>query len=289
MAVVEAVVLGVVLGLVYAILGVGFSLTWGTLEVINVSHGAFAVLGAYLGYVANASYGVDPVLALLAIVPGFFVLGVGLYEVVLRRLARRARDVAFASLVLTFGVAVALENLLVVGFSADPRVMRTGYTGTTVDVLGTPVSGGRLVASGLAVVTLAAVAVFLRRTDTGRAVRAVAQNADGAALSGIDQRRVSAITFGLGLATASVGGVAAAMFFPFSPSEHLAWMIPVFIVTILGGVGSVLGAAVAGLVTGLVFELSFTVVGVPFVWVKFVLFALLIGLLIVRPEGLFQR
>mgnify|MGYP006290002781 CR=1 FL=1 len=288
MAVLEAIVLGVVLGLVYAVLGVGFSLTWGTLEVINVAHGAFAVLGAYLGYFANATYGVDPVLALLGIAPAFFVVGVVLYEVVLRRLARRARDVAFASLVLTFGVAVALENLMVVAFSADPRLMQTGYTSTTVDVLGTPISGGRLVGSGLAVATLLAVFLFLRWTYTGRAVRAVSQNAEGAALSGIDERRVSALTFGLGIATAGVGGVAAALFFPFSPSEHLAWMIPVFIVTILGGVGSIVGAGVAGLVTGLVFELSFSVVGVPFVWVKFVLFVLLIGLLVVRPEGLFQ-
>lgn len=289
MAVLEAVVLGVVLGLVYAVLGVGFSLTWGTLEVINVAHGAFAVLGAYLGYFAQATYGVDPVLALLGIAPAFFVMGVVLYEVVLRRLANRARDVAFASLVLTFGVAVALENVMVVAFSADPRVLQTGYTGQTVDVLGTPISGGRLVGSALAVVTLVAVALFLGRTYTGRAVRAVSQNADGAALSGIDERRVSALTFGLGIATAGVGGVAAAFFFPFGPSEHLAWMIPVFIVTILGGVGSVAGAAVAGLVTGLVFELSFSVVGVPFVWVKFVLFVLLIGLLVVRPQGLFRQ
>jgi branched-chain amino acid transport system permease protein len=287
MAIVEALVLGSILGLVYATLGVGFSLTWGTLNVINVSHAAFAVLAAYLGYFADATYGIDPVLALGGIVPAFFVTGVALQEGLFRPLAKRAEEFAFASLVLTFGLAIVLENLMVVVFSADPRLLRTEYTAMTFDILGVPVTGGRLVGAGLAVLTLVVLFVFLTRTYTGRAVRAVAQNAQGAAISGINERRVSAITFGLGLATAGVAGVAASMYFPFGPSEHYAWLISVFIVTILGGVGSILGAGVAGLITGLVFELSALVV--PFAWVRFVLFVLLIGLLVVRPQGLLQQ
>lgn len=287
MALLEAIVLGALLGLVYATLSVGFSLTWGALDVIHVSHGAFVVLAAYLGYVANESFGVDPVLALAGIVPLFFLLGVGLYELLFRPLAERAREVAFASLVLSFGLAIALENLLVVQFSADPRVLRTGYTRDVVNVVGVPVTTGRLVGAGLAVLTLVMVYAFLKHTYTGRAVLAVAQNPEGAALSGINERRVSAITFGLGLATAAIAGVATAMFWSFGPSEHLHWMVFVFIVTILGGVGSVVGAGVAGLLTGLVFELSALVV--PFAWVDFVLFVLLVGLLVVKPEGLFQQ
>lgn len=287
MAVIEAIVLGVLLGLVYATLSVGFSLIWGTLDVIHVSHGAFAIFAAYLGYTANESYGIDPVIALAGIVPLFFVLGVAVYELLCRPLARRAREVAFASLVLTFGLAIAIENLLVVQFTADPRIMRTGYTREIVDVVGVPVTIGRLVGAGLALLTLVVVYLFLTRTYTGRAVRAVAENKEGAALSGINERRVSGITFGLGLATAAVAGVATVMFWTFSPSEHIPWMVFVFVVTILGGVGSVRGAALAGLITGLVFEFSALVV--PFVWVEFVLFVLLIGLLVVKPEGLFQQ
>ena len=286
MAVLAAVVLGTILGLVYATLGVGFSLTWGTLDLINVSHAAFAVLAAYLGYFADASYGVDPVLSLVGIVPAFFIIGITLQEGLFRPLARRANEVAFASLVLTFGLAIILENLMLVLFSADPRLLKTSYTSGPVDIFGVPVTGGRLVGAGLAVLTLVVLYVFLTRTYTGRAVRAVAQDADGAALSGINERRVSAITFGLGLATAGIAGVAASMYFPFAPSEHYAWLISVFLVTILGGVGSIIGAGIAGLVTGIVFELSALIV--PFVWVRFVLFVLLIGLLVVRPEGIFQ-
>jgi branched-chain amino acid transport system permease protein len=287
MAVLEALVLGTSLGLVYAVLGVGFSLTWGTLDLINVSHAAFAVLAAYIGYFADASFGIDPVLSLAGIVPAFFVAGVGLQEGLFRPLARRAEELAFASLVLTFGLAIVIENVMVVLFSADPRLLRTDYTSMTVDVLGVPVTGGRLVGAALALFTLVVLYLFLTRTYTGQAVRAVAQNAEGAALSGIDERRVSAITFGLGLATAGIAGVAASMYFPFGPSEHYAWLISVFIVTILGGVGSIVGAGVAGLVTGIVFELSAIVV--PFALVQLVLFVLLIGLLVVRPEGIFSR
>lgn len=287
MAVVEAVVLGTILGLVYATLGVGFSLTWGALDVINVSHGAFAVLAAYLGYFANTSYGIDPVLALLAITPAFFLVGVALQELLFRPLAARAEELAYASLVLTFGLAIVIENLMVVAFSADPRLLKTGYTSLTVDVAGVPVTGGRLLGAGLALVTLAVLYVFLSRTYTGRAVRAISENAEGAALSGIDERRVSAVTFGLALATAGVAGVAASMFFPFGPSEHYAWLISIFIVTIFGGVGSIVGAGVAGLLTGLIFE--FAAIVVPFSWVPFVLFTLLIALLVLRPEGIFSR
>lgn len=287
MAIVEAVLLGVLLGLVYATLSVGFSLIWGTLDVIHVSHGAFAILAAYLAYTANESLGIDPVLALLGIVPLFFGLGVGLYELLFRPLAERAQEVAFVSLVLTFGLAIALENLLVVQFSADPRVLQTGYTREVVNVAGVPLTTGRLVGAGLAVLTLVVVYLFLKRTYTGRAVLAVAQNDQGAALSGINERRVSAITFGVGLATVAIAGVATVMFWSFSPSEHIHWMVFVFIVTILGGVGSVVGATTAGLITGLISELSALVV--PFVWVDFILFGLLVGLLLVKPEGLFQQ
>jgi branched-chain amino acid transport system permease protein len=287
MAIVEAIVLGVILGLIYATLGVGFSLTWGTLNVINVSHAAFAVVAAYLGYFADATYGVDPVLALLGITPAFFLVGAALQEGLFRPLSERAEELAFSSLVLTFGLAIVIENLLVVFFSADPRLLKTDYTSVTVDVVGVPVTGGRLVGAALAVLTLVVLYVFLTRTYTGRAVRAVSENSAGAALSGINERRVSAITFGISLATAGIAGVAASMFFPFGPSEHYAWLISVFIVTIFGGVGSVVGAGIAGLITGLVFE--FAALVVPFSWVRFVLFALLIGLLVVRPEGIFQR
>jgi branched-chain amino acid transport system permease protein len=287
MAIVEALVLGTILGLVYAALGVGFSLTWGTLDLINISHAAFAVLAAYVCYFTDQIYGIDPVLSLVGIVPAFFVIGVGLQEGLFRPLAGRAEEVAFASLVLTFGLAIVLENLMVVAFSADPRILKTDYTANPIDIFGVPVKGSRLVGAGLAVLTLVVLYVFLTRTYTGRAVRAVAQNSEGAALSGINERRVSAITFGVGLATAGIAGVAAAMYFPFGPSEHYTWLISVFLVTILGGVGSIIGAGVAGLVTGIVFELSAQVV--PFSWTQFVMFVLLLGLLVVRPEGIFQR
>jgi len=277
MVLLEPFVLGTILGLVYATLGVGFSLTWGTLDIINVSHAAFAVLAAYLGYFANAMFGVDPVLALAGITPVFFVVGVAL----------QAEELAFSSLVLTFGLAIVLENLMVVFFSADPRLLSTGYTSITVQVLGVPVTGGRLVGAGLALVTLGILYVFLTRTYTGRSVLAVSEDPEGAALSGINERRVSAVTFGLALATAGIAGVAASFFFPFGPSEHYTWLISVFIVTILGGVGSIIGAGVAGLITGLVFE--FAALVVPFSLVRSVLFVLLIVLLVVRPKGLFQR
>jgi branched-chain amino acid transport system permease protein len=286
MAVLDAIIAGLLVGLAFAVLAVGFTLTWGTVEVINIAHAAFGVLGAYLGYYANTRFGVDPLLSLLVVIPLFFAFGFAFYEVLIRRLIARTQDVAFASLVLTLGLMFALENSMVSLFSADPRLVKTSYTAVTIRIAEVPVPGGRLVGGGVAVVTLAAIYLFLTRTYVGRAVRAVSENPEGAMLCGIDRHRVSAITFGLGLSTAGIGGVALSLFYSFDPATQLSWLVNVFLVTVFGGIGSIVGAGAAGGFTGLVTEFSALVV--PFAIVDLVLFGILFVILLVRPEGLIQ-
>lgn len=286
MAILNAIIAGAFVGLAFAVLAVGFTLLWGTIDVINVSHAAFGVLGAYLGYFANTELGIDPLLALIGIVPAFFIIGYGFYAILIRRLIARTEDVAFASLVLTLGLMFALENSMVSIFSPDPRITKTPYTAVTYHFAGTPIPGGRLVGAALAVVTIAAVYLFLTQTYTGRAVRAVAENPDGAALCGIDRHRVSGITSGIAHATAGIGGVGLSLFYSFDPASQLSWLVNVFLVTVFGGIGSVIGSGVAGLFTGLVTE--FSALALPFAYVDMVLFGILFIILLVRPEGLIQ-
>lgn len=286
MAALDAIIAGVFVGLAFAVLAVGFTLLWGAVDVINVSHAAFGVLGAYLGYFANTRYGIDPLLSLVVIVPAFFLLGYAFYAILIRRLLEQTEDVAFASLVLTLGLMFALENSMLSLFSPDPRITKTSYTATTYYLAGSPVQGGRLVGAILGLLTIIAVYLFLTRTYTGRAVRAVAEDAEGAALCGIDRHRVSGITSGIAHATAGIGGVGLSLFYSFDPSVQLSWLINVFLVTVFGGIGSVVGSGIAGVFTGLVTEFSGLVL--PFAYVDMVLFGFLFVILLVRPEGLIQ-
>jgi branched-chain amino acid transport system permease protein len=283
----QAAVTGTLVGLAYAILGVGFSLTWGATGIINASHAVLAVFGAYIGYFTWVRLGLDPLLSAILIVPLFFVLGVAFYEGLVRPLKARIRHAELASVVLTLGVAIIIENVLALVFTADPRLTRASYVLTTFRPGSLIIPGGRAVAATIAVVVLLIVAAFLYRTYAGRAVRAVEQEPEGAALSGIDVRRVSGLTYGIAFATAGLAGLALSFVFPFAPGVHLEWLVVIFLVVILGGVGSVLGITVAGLLTGMI--VAFSTLWVPFAWVNLVLFTTLILTLTFRPTGLFAR
>lgn len=283
----QSTVSGLLVGSVLAVLGMGFSLTWGVTQVLNIAHAAFALLAAYLSYWATARWGIDPVMTLLVIVPLLFGLGVALHEGLIKITARRTADLALSSMILTFGLAVIMENMMQWLWTPDPRVLKTAYTGEAFFVGPIALQTTHLVSAGLAAVTIAALYVFVRHTVTGKAVRAVWQNPIGAALSGVNLGRVTSVTYGIAVATAGVGGVAMALIYTFDPATHMAWLIYIFLVVILGGVGSVLGAALAGLIIGLV--IGVTGVFIPLVWVNLVLFLLLILLLLIRPSGLLQR
>lgn len=283
----QAIVSGLLVGLTYAILGVGFSLTWGAIGVINISHSALAVLGAYLGYFAWHSFNIDPVLSLVVIIPVLFSLGVILNSTLITALHKKTRHVGFASMILTFGIAIALENLMVVVFSADPRVLRTNYIMESHNIGGIYISGGYVVASALAVVTLLVVYYFLYHTYSGKAVRAFEQEPDGAALSGINTGRVGSLTSGIAFATAGIAGVSLAMIYPFEPAVHLHWLIILFLVVILGGVGSVSGTLIAGLIAGLIVTVGG--VWVPYSLVNLLMFITLILILAIRPKGIIAQ
>jgi branched-chain amino acid transport system permease protein len=282
----QALATGLLTGSVYALLGAGFSLIWGVAHVINVAHAALAVGAAYAVY-ALATRGVDPLASLAIVVPLFFLLGVGFHEAVIRPAARRAGDLVLVSMVLTFGLAAALENALAAVWGPGPRVVNVAYTGQAIrlGVLALPVP--HVAGAGLAAVTITALYLFLHKTFPGKAVRAVWQNRDGAALCAVNLRQVTSLTYGLAIASAGVAGVALALIYSFSPATHLMWLVFVFLVVIVGGVGSLVGAVVAGMLVGALTNLATLVI--PFAWAPFLLFASLGVLLLWRPTGLFRR
>lgn len=284
---VQSTVSGLLIGAAFAVLSVGFSLTWGVTQVLNIAHAAFALLAAYLGYFASSYFQVDPVLVLVVIIPLFFVLGVGIHQVLIKITAQRAHDLALSSMILTFGLAVVMENVMQVLWTPDPRVLKTSYTGKAIFVGPIAIATTHLISFVLAMLTIALLYVFVHHTLTGKAVRAVWQNPTGAALSGVNMGRVTNITYGIAVATAGIGGVVMSLIYTFDPSTDMVWLVYIFLVVILGGVGSVLGALLAGLIIGLTVGISG--VFIPLVWVNLVLFLALILLLLLRPSGLLQR
>jgi branched-chain amino acid transport system permease protein len=280
----EMIINGVLMGGIFALLSIGFSLNWGTMKVLNMSHGTFAVLGAYIAYWFLLKLKLDPLLSILLIAVLLFVLGGIIYRLVIRQVLK-ARDAVMGSMVATFGIIYVVVNAMSLLWEPDPRVLKPTYATESIFIGEIIISEGRLIGFLMAVFCIALLYFFLHKTFTGKAVRATWQNPLGAVLVGINPEQVSLITFGLSMASAGVSGVAMALIYAFYPSVEAHWMLYVFLVTIIGGVGSLLGAAFAGIVIGL-----FTCVGagvLPFIWVNVLLFVLLLGILLFKPEGLF--
>lgn len=284
---IQSVVSGLLLGGNFALLAVGFSLILGITHVVNLSHPVFALVGAYLTYWLLDLYGIDPLISLVVVIPVLFLLGVIMERTVIREAARRTKDLTSASLVLTFGVIIIIENLLLYFCKATPRLVTTSYSGKSlfIDNIAFPISP--LISFCIAAITVSIIYVFFQHTYLGKAARAVWQDREGAILSGINIDEVTAVTYGISLASAGVAGTCMSLMYSIEPATHYGWITFTFAVVILGGVGSIVGTAIAGLIIGLVIGLSSALI--PLTWINLVLFGIIILLLLVRPTGLFKQ
>jgi len=284
--IIQSGISGLLMGGIFALLGVGFSLSWGVMRVINIAHAAFGILAAYIAYWGLTLYGIDPILSLGLSLPLLYATGLIIHRFLIQPVTR-ARDTVVASMILTFGLAILLENLMLFVWSPDERLITTSYSSRSIFLGEIIIKISNLLGFILSITGIGAVYLFLYHTHTGKAVRATWQEPEGAALQGINLKRVSMIAFGLAIASAGAGGVAMAYMYSFNPPAHNLWLVFLFLVVIVGGVGSVIGSAVAGLMIGLITGLS----GVffPYQWVNVFLFGLLMGILLIKPEGLFKR
>jgi len=274
------------IGMVYALLSVGFSLTWGVMHVIHISHAAFGLLGAYLAYSLLAYFGIDPVVSAAVSVPLLFILACGVYQLLIKPITR-AKEVIVASMILTFGLAIIMENVMVLIWKADPRIMTPTYASGALIVGPFYFQYPHLVGFTLSIAGIAAIYFFLKKTYTGMAVRAAWQQPEAARLYGVNLYRISMITFALAVSTGGAGGISLALLNSFEPHSHNLWLIYLFLVVIVGGVGNVAGTALAGLIIGVITGLSMAFL--PFQWVNLVTFGFLMVFLILRPHGLFKQ
>ncbi len=282
-ALLQAIILGVLTGGVYALMASGQTLIFGVMKVVNLAQGAFVVLSAYLTYSLFTATGIDPFLAVLITTPAMFLLGAGVYWVVLRPL--RHDEVGPLSLLVTFAVALGIEGLLAVSYNTTFRSVQPGYENRGWTVAGFQISEVRLIAFGLSVALLIALYLMLERTRLGMAIRAVVQNPTSAKLLGVESNRVAALGFGLGAATAAAAGSVYGLLYPFNPGSHYDLIARLLTIVVLGGMGSVGGAVVAALIMGVASSVV-SALASP-VWSDFSFFVVLLAVLLVRPRGLF--
>src|ERR671935_3161566 len=276
----------VLLAGLYATMAYGLGLIYGVLRVVNLAHAAVIMGGAYLGWVIYQWFGIDPYLSIPVVVALAFGFGMLLYAGLVRHLPRGAAG-GPQSLLLLFGVWLVLRNAAYLLFTGNDQVIRTATSTRALPFLGTHVSVNRVVVFAFAVATPIALHLLLTRTFTGKAIRAVAQNADACTLVGVDVERVYTLTFGIGTALAGLAGLLSATLFSFNPAFGAGELLKSFVVVVLGGLGSVVGTGLAALILAVV-EV-FAILVLPSYLTAAVGFAMLVLVLVLRPGGLFGQ
>ena len=281
----QALAYGVVQGGLLALVAVGFSLVWGVMNVINFSHGALAVTGAYLAWQLNLHFGLDPFLAIPIVGAALFAIG----YVIQRGLINLVINAPiFLTLLLTFGLSLVILNALQLTFTADDRTIDTAYASQSFAIGVVNIPYGRLGACLLAVVITIALAAVMTRTRLGRAISATGMDRGAARLMGIRARHIYAVTFGISAALAGIAGTMIATVGSFNPTTTPGQLtLDAFVISVLGGLGNMYGALLGGFLLGV----AETVGGLVLTgtWVNAIAMAVLILTLIIRPAGLIGR
>jgi branched-chain amino acid transport system permease protein len=280
---VQSLILGVLLGGLYALLAAGLTLYFGVMRVVMIAHSAFLILAAYLAWYANSRLGIDPLLTLVVTVPLFFGVGVVMQRLLIRRL--RPATLTMMSVLLTFAIALFIEGLIGFVWGGTQRRTQLPYSSSSLEILGARIAVVKLIAFGLAALSLLALYLLMKHTRFGQALRATIQHPEAAQLVGIKTDRVAGLGFGLGLATAALGGTALSLDATIYPSLHWHWIGPLMAIIVVGGLGSIPGAAIAALVLGVGQSLLQVPLGTT--WAQTIFYVALFVTLMVRPQGFF--
>lgn len=282
----NALVAGLLLGGFYAAVTIGVSISFGMLDIVNIAHPAFIILGSYCAYIANSWLGIDPIVASLAVLPAFYLLGVGIYQVYYLSFERRGEE-SLRGLAFFFGLLFITEVVLVLVFGVDYRLVEAPYIGPSVHLGVIELPLRLLVPCVVSLLLIGSLQLYLSRTFTGRAILAVAQDRLALRLMAADPVRIKRIAFGISIATASVAGAILIVIQPVEPSLGREYIGRVFAICVLGGLGSFGGTVLAGMTLGVVESLTATFYGPS--WSPAVAFGFLLLALAVRPAGVFGR
>jgi branched-chain amino acid transport system permease protein len=280
----QSIINGLLLGGLYGVAAVGFSMVWGVMGIINLAHGAYIMIGAFVSFLLFTYAGVDPFVSIPVAMAVLFAVGYAVQAWILNPVMRTS---LLLTLALTFGLDLVIVDGFNLIFSSNFRAVNTGYSSASIAVGSVLIPYVRLATFGIALILAATLYLFMNRTKSGQAILATALDREVARLMGINPERVFALTAGAGAALAGGAGALASMLFPISPAMGLTFIGAVFVITVLGGVGNVPGAVVAGFVYGMIQSIASMTLGVSYQ--EIVAFSLFLAIIIFRPQGLFGR
>ena len=286
MAVGQVLVNWLLLGSLYAAVALGFSLVWGIMNIVNLAHGAFIIVGAYTAFWLYTQLHIDPYIGIPLTMAVLFIIGWIVQYVAINRVIRAPLLVTF---LLTFGLNLLIADLVQQFFSSDLRSINTAYAGNGLDIGSTHIAFDRLIAAVIAVLLTAALNYFLTRTRTGNAILATGMDRDAARLMGISIRNTYALTFAIGAALAGAAGAMLSELYPFDPSGGGTFTLRAFVIVVLGGLGTPWGVLAGGLVFGLAETVVPLIPGVGPGYDDAIAFAVLVAVLIFRPNGLLGK
>jgi branched-chain amino acid transport system permease protein len=277
-------IMGILLGGLYTMIALGLSMVFGVMRLLNVAHGDLVVFGSYFAFAIMTFVGMDPILSLVIGIPLLFVVGFLIQKFLMARAFRLSMD---APLIIAIGISLVLENTYQIIFSPMSRGLSTSYSmeSFTMGEIYIPIV--YLLSFSVAIIVMFVLGVFLKRTYLGQAIIAASQDAGAAQLMGINTARIFAFTFGISTAIAAVAGVFLGLTFPFTPVSGIQFLIIAFGVVILGGLGSIIGTFVGGIILGLAQTLAAQYISAS-MQMLFV-YVIVLVLLAVRPRGLFGR
>jgi branched-chain amino acid transport system permease protein len=275
---------GLFLGGLYASTALGLTLVFGVMRIVNLAHGELLIGGCYLAYALSVGLGFDPLVSLFIIAPIMFLLAYLLQRFILGPVMKLGQE---APLVATFGISLICQTLFLLAFGANSKSLNASYTLTGIDILGDKVRTIYVIAFFAGLLLVAGLYLALNRLRFGKALRAAAEDPLAAASLGINVQHVYAATFGLAAAVSAVGGTMIGLSYGFEPTTGTSWLLRSFTVVVLGGLGSLWGSFVGGILIGILEETIASQVGPQYR--DLIVFSFLVLILVIRPQGLFGR
>jgi branched-chain amino acid transport system permease protein len=283
---INALIAGILLGGFYAAVTLGISISFGILDIVNIAHPAFIILGSYIAYIINSRLGIDPILISVVMLPAFYLLGAGIYQVYYESFEKHGQE-SLRGLSFFFGLLFVTEVVLILVFGVDYRYVEAWYIGPSwrIGIMDFPLR--MLVPCLVALAMFAALQLYLSRTFTGRAIAAVAQDQLALQLMAASPTRIKRIAFGISIATASIAGALLIIIQPVEPSVGREYIGRVFAICVLGGLGSLPGTVIGAMLLGIIESFTATFYGPS--WAPAVAFGVLLLTLAFRPAGLLGR
>jgi branched-chain amino acid transport system permease protein len=280
----QSLISGILIGGVYALIGIGLTIIFGVMRVINFAHGDLLMLGMYATFYVFTLFNIDPFVSIVITIPLMFLYGGFLQKVFINRIIGSLPQ---NQILLTIGLGLVMSNSIMLAFTSDYKILTTSYSSGSIDILGISISQPLVISFIITVVITAALYWFLLKTDTGQAIRATAQDREAAQLMGINVKRMSIIAFGLGTALAGTAGALISPTYYIFPQVGSTFTLKAFVITVLGGMGSIVGATLGGVLIGIAESIGGVYIGAG--WKEVIVFVLFLLVLLFKPSGLMGK